>query len=484
MKKLYFFLLIGITGCFCSLYAQGLSLNSDGSNPDPSAILDLKSDNKGFLSPRMTQAQREAIGSPATGLMVYQTNADSGFWYYNGAAWTQLATRETVKSGSMITLSQRDDATMSGLGFQYLGNMPFNNEADAWELISNTNTPAVRRRHTAIWTGSTMIIWGGHDGSGPLNSGAIYSPDTDTWTTISSVNAPSARYSHSAIWTGSKMIIWGGLGSGNSQKNDGAIYDPLTDSWTTTSMTNVPAVRYDHSAIWTGTEMIIWGGNYNFAIMYSDGGRFNPETNSWTSMTNTNAPPARFSHTGIWTGNKMIVWGGYNTHTGGIYDPGTDSWTSMSTSNGPSNRYFHSFVWTGTDLIIWGGYPLGGPLGEGKSYNLATDTWSNIASATTVGVNFLRFHSTIWTGEKMIVWGGEDMGSSTNYGIIYDPGTDTWEQLPGTDSPLAARVFHSAVWTGKEMIVWGGDDSGTYYPDGASFNELLNIDTFYIYIKL
>ncbi|MEZ4849594.1 MAG: hypothetical protein R3B93_13440 [Bacteroidia bacterium] len=49
---------------------------------------------------------------------------------------------------------------------------------------------------------------------------------------------------------------------------------------------------------------------------------------------------------------------------------------------------------------------------------------------------------------------------------------------------ISCQGFHSAVWTGKEMIVWGGDDSGTYYPDGASFNELLNIDTFYIYIKL
>ena len=48
---------------------------------------------KGFLAPRMTQAQRTAISSPADGLLVYQTDATKGFYYYNGtsAIWTLLS---------------------------------------------------------------------------------------------------------------------------------------------------------------------------------------------------------------------------------------------------------------------------------------------------------------------------------------------------------------------------------------------------------
>ncbi len=70
--------------------AQAVSINTDSSNPDPSAILDVKSTDKGVLVPRMTSAQRTAIAAPATGLLVFDTNT-GGFWFYNGAAWTNLS---------------------------------------------------------------------------------------------------------------------------------------------------------------------------------------------------------------------------------------------------------------------------------------------------------------------------------------------------------------------------------------------------------
>lgn len=55
--------------------------------PDLSSILDITSTNRGLLIPKMTQAQRTAIVSPATGLLVYQTDATTGFWFYNGTLW-------------------------------------------------------------------------------------------------------------------------------------------------------------------------------------------------------------------------------------------------------------------------------------------------------------------------------------------------------------------------------------------------------------
>ena len=72
------------------VWSQNIGINSDGSSPDGSAMLDVKSITKGMLVPRMTQAQRVAILSPATGLMVYQTDNTTGFYYYNGTAWNQI----------------------------------------------------------------------------------------------------------------------------------------------------------------------------------------------------------------------------------------------------------------------------------------------------------------------------------------------------------------------------------------------------------
>ena len=71
-----------------SSYAQ-VSITTDGSNPDASAMLDVKSTNSGMLVPRMTATQRDAISNPATGLMVYVTD-DNNFYYFNGTSWTQF----------------------------------------------------------------------------------------------------------------------------------------------------------------------------------------------------------------------------------------------------------------------------------------------------------------------------------------------------------------------------------------------------------
>ncbi|MDN5203266.1 tail fiber domain-containing protein [Fulvivirgaceae bacterium BMA10] len=58
-------------------------------NPNSSAVLDLSSTDKGLLVPRMTSAQRTGISSPATGLLVYDTD-DNQFYYYDGSTWSEL----------------------------------------------------------------------------------------------------------------------------------------------------------------------------------------------------------------------------------------------------------------------------------------------------------------------------------------------------------------------------------------------------------
>ncbi len=71
------------------LFAQ-VGVNNDGSSPDGSAMLDVKSITKGMLVPRMTTAQRTTISSPATGLLVFDETT-GGFWFYNGTSWVSLS---------------------------------------------------------------------------------------------------------------------------------------------------------------------------------------------------------------------------------------------------------------------------------------------------------------------------------------------------------------------------------------------------------
>ena len=72
------------------VFSQSVSINTDGSTADPSAILDVRSTTKGVLVPRMTKAERDAISTPAAGLMVYQTDNTPGLYMYSGTSWSSL----------------------------------------------------------------------------------------------------------------------------------------------------------------------------------------------------------------------------------------------------------------------------------------------------------------------------------------------------------------------------------------------------------
>jgi hypothetical protein len=75
-------------------FSQALSIGT--TSPNASALLDITSTTKGFLPPRMTGAQAEAIATPAEGLMIYSNNGNgttitsTGWWGYNGTTWVKL----------------------------------------------------------------------------------------------------------------------------------------------------------------------------------------------------------------------------------------------------------------------------------------------------------------------------------------------------------------------------------------------------------
>src|SRR5439155_14515760 len=70
---------------------------------------------------------------------------------------------------------------------------------DTW--TASITSPAGRQNHTAVWTGSEMIVWGGFDNTNVLNTGGRYNPTTDSWTATSTTSAPAGRYGHTAVWT-------------------------------------------------------------------------------------------------------------------------------------------------------------------------------------------------------------------------------------------------------------------------------------------
>src|SRR5438874_8427705 len=108
----------------------------------------------------------------------------------------------------------------------------------------------------------------------------------------------------------------------------------------------------------------------------------------------------------------MIVWGGEIstgfTSTGGRYDPAANAWTPTSTVGAPEGRYANALVWTGSKMIVWGG-----------------------AKLDTSGFTLFRT------------------------GGIYDPVANSWTATSLTNAPTG-RLFFASAWTGSALVLWGG----------------------------
>ncbi len=103
------FLLVVLIFIFKLVSAQSIVINDDGASGDDSAILELQSSDKGFLAPRMTTSQRISISTPATGLLVYDTDL-SGYFQFDGTVWNAYHQTATgTNSGDVPTNPNEGD---------------------------------------------------------------------------------------------------------------------------------------------------------------------------------------------------------------------------------------------------------------------------------------------------------------------------------------------------------------------------------------
>lgn len=131
MKKIIFLVSILITGIASAQIGIGTT------TPNTDAALDLTSTEKGMLIPRMTQAQRIAIATtPATGLLVYQTDLAAGFYYYNGLAW------QPFSSGNNWNIPGNGGTNPGTNQLGTTNGQPFilkANNAEAFRIMANNN---------------------------------------------------------------------------------------------------------------------------------------------------------------------------------------------------------------------------------------------------------------------------------------------------------------------------------------------------------
>jgi hypothetical protein len=159
MKKIYYILTILLCIYVQTANAQ-MGVNSTGAAPNVAAMLDVRSTDKGFLMPRMTTTQRNAMPAIADGLMIYNTSI-AEIQVYRGLAGWQTASR-------------------MGVPFQVTGSIPFLGSG----VIEATNTGTGDAIKAFATSGSALYGYGGSTGvfgtTGSLTGTGVYG-ETNTY---------------------------------------------------------------------------------------------------------------------------------------------------------------------------------------------------------------------------------------------------------------------------------------------------------------
>lgn len=162
------------------VFSQSFAINTDGSMANPSALLDVKSNNKGVLIPRLTDAEKYAIASPATGLVIFQSGPDStGFYYYDGSKWKWLLSNANADSLLWKTIGNTGTADANNF-IGTIDNVPFNirvNNQKAGRIESNIVTANTFYGYQAGRTNTT----GGYNTAMGFNT--LYSNISGDWNT-------------------------------------------------------------------------------------------------------------------------------------------------------------------------------------------------------------------------------------------------------------------------------------------------------------
>ncbi len=243
---------VSVVSLFFSLtaYAQvGIGVSS----PDASAMFEVKSTNLGVLVPRMSEAQRDAISSPATGLLIFQNNNTIGFYYYSGSGWIQLSdlnslSDATSSSKGVVQLTGVLSGTASSPDLAS-GSVTNDHLAGSIDLSSKvTNTLSVANGGTGTVSLTGIVKGNGTSAFSAATLGADYSlvreaneeySATAGQTTFTFNHTPSSA-------SNIQMYINGVRISNNAYSNSGTIltYDPSQNG--SYSLVNGDRIQFDY----------------------------------------------------------------------------------------------------------------------------------------------------------------------------------------------------------------------------------------------
>ena len=502
-----------------------VAVNTDGSSANSSAMLDVKSTDKGMLIPRMTIAQRDGITNPVQGLIVYITN-DNSFYYYNSSSWQKIESGSSVwsENGSTISVDSTKKVIIgddTGTGtFQVITNQPTGtyttdqcNGGTASASSSYAGKPA-----SNVFDNNTSSYWS-NDNALPVilqyDFGAnnnkiitfyrIYfevnydvSPDTwnfqgstdgSSWITLDNQSAQGwtsdewkeYHFGNTTPYRYYRLNITNNKGSSN---NYTSVYEvEMLES----VFFNYPALFVDDNKVGVGTST----PEASFEVA----GKIRIGDDLETPQTGE----IRWNNTAQdFEGYNGIRWVSLTRQKSGWADNNSiHESTSAVSSDGATGDYFGNSVSISGDYAIVGAdyKDIGSNSSQGKAYifHRSGTSWTEQASLTASdGAAYDYFgRSVSISGDYAVIGAGyKDIGSNENQGkayIFHRSGTSWTEQASLTASDGAADDhFGSSVSISGDYAVVAASykDIGSngsqgkayiYYRSGTSWTEQVSL---------
>jgi hypothetical protein len=319
----------------------------------------------------------------------------------------------------------------------------------------------------------TTVACAADRGGDPSPATAVQGrPDHGDWLKLPpAIGARAAGLSNlAAVRVGDRVVVVAGGTYRRVRRVEALVFDARRYGWSWAPRAPLRGPRDGMSAIAAGSEAIVWGGATNAATaMDGHGARYDPLRSHWRRVAPAPIAPRAF-HSAVWTGSRMIVWGGTGgpyvpgrkrrlLADGAAYDPRLDRWRAIPA--GPLRpRSGQVAVWTGSRMIVWGGEVAGrdrsaGLLArDGAAYDPARRTWKRIADAP---LRWMPNTQAFWNGEQMIVWNGGRAAAFRPADGRWEP--NRWVRWPDPP-PGIRRPGAVATWTGEELFVWGDPPAG------------------------
>lgn len=436
----YFYLMrltIGLILLLCGLQAAAQNVGVNTATPDPTAAFEIKSDNAGFLPPRLTSAQRDAIASPATGLVIYNTD-NNCLEFWNATKWISTCATTAPCTPPLVGTATANSPLCSGetlnlsagaiAGVTYVWSGPNGYSSNS----QNPSIPNAQLTDSGTYTLRTWML-GCYSDPRTVEVDVLPNP----WQKMATVFPGTLRSLSCGFRVGSKLYVGRGtVGCPGTHYSDFYSYHPPTNTWA--SLAAVPGVaRYGSGGFAIGGKGYMVGGNScATSTLYADLYAFDTLTGTWSGALAT-ISTARTESMRICPQNDTMAFyglGNFTASCGGTtfqaYRASNNTWTNKTNFPNGDRNHQHAMNFANQRVFLGGGsvFKCGSAnYTDWNEYLPASNTWMAKAAFPQASI-----YCTFVIGD----YGYAVAGNKTVW--RYDPTANSWTQLscnyPGTVS--------------------------------------------------